>query len=320
MGIGNITSTNSTSAMQMTAPNLKDQKSKSIQSEITDAQQQMRKLSSKEDLSANEKTNERKKLQKEISSLNTELKLHQEELRKSQKREFLMAQPQEEKKPVQEVQEDKPEDNIQLKEASPDTEGKNGLPADNQQAAQRGTIITQNSNGTVILKGNTNQNENLGIDTENEQDNASKEGAIDAKETKNSKNDIAENANLSSKEIHAMTAADSSFQQASSLGTIIARTSGGIAILKGEINQDENLGADTERKQAELEKLEKKEQRAMAFQFSILGEANNAAKSAAETDTSAKDSAQANGANSISALNMPQEDQVLQPNFYVSIA
>lgn len=317
MGIGSITSTNSTSAMQMTAPNLKDQKSKSIQNEITNAQQQIRKLSSKEDLSANEKTNEQKKLQKEISSLNTELKLHQEELRKSQKREILMAQPQEEKKPAQE---DKLEDNIQSKEASPDREDKKGLPTDNPQAVRPGTIIAQNSNGTVILKGNANQNENLGIDTENEQGNASKEEAIDAKEAKTNDNNITANANLSSKEIHAMAAADSSFQQASSLGTVIARTRGGIAILKGEINQDENLGADTERKQAELEKLEKQEQRAMAFQFSILGEANNAAKSAAETDASAKGSAQANGANGISALNMPQEDQVLQPNFYVSIA
>ena len=65
MGISSITSTNSMSAMQMAAPNLKDQKSKNIQSDITNAQQQMKKLSSKEDLSANEKTNERKKLRSE---------------------------------------------------------------------------------------------------------------------------------------------------------------------------------------------------------------------------------------------------------------
>ena len=90
------------SAMQMAAPNLKDQKSKNIQSDITNAQQQMKKLSSKEDLSANEKTNERKKLQKEISSLNIELKQYQEELRKSQKKEVMMAELQEDTKPAPE--------------------------------------------------------------------------------------------------------------------------------------------------------------------------------------------------------------------------
>ena len=100
MGISSITSTNSMSAMQMAAPNLKDQKSKNIQSDITNAQQQMKKLSSKEDLSANEKTNERKKLQKEISSLNIELKQYQEELRKSQKKEVMMAELQDRKSVV----------------------------------------------------------------------------------------------------------------------------------------------------------------------------------------------------------------------------
>ena len=94
MGISSITSANSMSVMQMTGANSKVQKSKSIQNEITNAQQQIRKLSSQEDLSAAEKANERKKLQKEISGLNTELKQHQDELSRSQRREILMAKPQ----------------------------------------------------------------------------------------------------------------------------------------------------------------------------------------------------------------------------------
>ncbi|MDE7199331.1 MAG: FlxA-like family protein, partial [Lachnospiraceae bacterium] len=71
MGIGGITSANSMSVMQMTSSNVTDSRSKNIQKEITDTQQQMQKLSSKEDLSANEKSQERKALQKEISDLNT---------------------------------------------------------------------------------------------------------------------------------------------------------------------------------------------------------------------------------------------------------
>ena len=63
MGIGRVTSTNNAMAvMQMTPADFKDQKSKNIQNEITNTQQQMQKLSSEEELSANEKTNERKKL------------------------------------------------------------------------------------------------------------------------------------------------------------------------------------------------------------------------------------------------------------------
>ena len=54
MGISSITSANSMSVMQMTGANSKVQKSKSIQNEITNAQQQIRKLSSQEDLSAEE--------------------------------------------------------------------------------------------------------------------------------------------------------------------------------------------------------------------------------------------------------------------------
>ena len=88
MGISGIASTNSMSVVQMTAADLKDQKSKSIQTEITNAQQQLQKLSSAEDLSAHEKMAEQKKLQKEISGLNTKLKQHQEDLRSSQKREI----------------------------------------------------------------------------------------------------------------------------------------------------------------------------------------------------------------------------------------
>ena len=92
MGIGSITSTNSMSGMQMITAASTDPKIKNIQNEITDAKQQMQKLSSKEEISANEKASERKKFQKEISDLNTELKQHQEELRKSQKREIMLAE------------------------------------------------------------------------------------------------------------------------------------------------------------------------------------------------------------------------------------
>lgn len=316
MVIGSITSTNRMSSMQTTAADLKGQKSKNIQNEITSTQQQMRKLSSKEDLSANEKTNKRKELQKEISSLNTELKQYQDELRRSQKRELMMAELQEDRETARE---DKPKDKIQPEKAVSNSADEEKLQTDNEQSARQGTVITQNTDGTVILKESPDQNRKPGVDAEDSQTDEAKEEAQDQKEQESKDNDIAANTSLSGKEIHAMAAADSSLEQANRLGTVVAKTRNGIAILKGEINQDENLGTDTSRKQAALEKMEKQEQRATAVQSSLLGEANHAAKQTAEANTSAKDGIQANIENMVNAWNVFQEEEASQPKFFVSV-
>ncbi len=217
MGIGSITSTNRMSSMQTTAADLKGQKSKNIQNEITSTQQQMRKLSSKEDLSANEKTNKRKELQKEISSLNTELKQYQDELRRSQKRELMMAELQEDRETARE---DKPKDKIQPEKAVSNSADEEKLQTDNEQSARQGTVITQNTDGTVILKESPDQNRKPGVDAEDSQTDEAKEEAQDQKEQESKDNDIAANTSLSGKEIHAMAAADSSLEQANRLGKI----------------------------------------------------------------------------------------------------
>ena len=60
MGVGRITSMNSMSGMWRTTKGSADVKSKNIQNEIKDLQQQMQKISSNEKLSVDEKANERK--------------------------------------------------------------------------------------------------------------------------------------------------------------------------------------------------------------------------------------------------------------------
>ena len=319
MGIGSVTSMNSMSGMQMTMAGSTDSKSKSIQNEITGVQQQIQKLSSKEELSVNEKTNERKKLQKEISSLNTELKQHQDELRKSQKREIMMAELREDQNPTREK---KPEDKIQKTETSLDKADEKNLPTDKQQTGRQGTIIASNSDGTVILKGNLNQDEKRRVDTEEKQADETRENNIAEKEDKTIDGDVAKDTGLSHKKIYAIVSADSSVRQAHRQGTIIANTRDGIAILKGEINQDEKRGVDTEKKQSELEKMEKKEQRTIAFQASILGEANNTMKSAAETNvTGINDKTQVKVNNNafINAMKASSEETLAaQQQFYIS--
>lgn len=314
MGIGGIASTNRMSVVQTTSADLKDQKSKSIQSKISDVEQQIRKLSSEEDLSVNEKANEKKKLQKEESDLSTKLKQHQEELLRSQKREIMLAEMQEEQAPVEE---ETAEEKIQSNESSSATEDKRELPADAQQTVQPGTVITQNSDGTVILKEITNPVENRDTDTPKPVDEARKE-AIPAKETKEADDEEVADTTLSGKELQAMVSADVSLQQADYQGTVIAKTEGGIAILKGEIKQDAYRGDDTERKQTELEKMQKQNQREQAFQFSILGEADDAMRAASETNSATKGNPDTEKTFYISGLSTPQEEQAAQQRFYVS--
>lgn len=316
MGIGSITSTNSMSVMQMTSTDLRDQKSKNIQSDITDAQQQMQKLSSKEELSADEKANEKKKLQREISNLNTKLEQHQEELVRSHKREIMLAQLLEDREPAKK---DTTEDEASEKEAAADTSVQENLPAGTQQTAQPGTVITQSGDGTVTLREVMNQTK--GTDTEKAQSDETKETSATEEAAKKSEDDTKTDTVPSHKDMQAMVSADSSLQQAGRQGTVIAKIDGGIAILKGEIKQDEFRGDHTDRKQAAVEKLEKQAQQATEFQFSMLGDAIDAMKPAAEANGSITNKAQDETENTlyISGLHVQQEEQALQQGFHVAI-
>lgn len=317
MGIGSVTSISSMSGMRMTTASPAAPKNKRIQNEITNVQQQMQKLSSKEELSVSEKTNERKNLQKELSSLNTELKQYQEELRKSQKREIMMAELREDMEPVKE---ENSADKIQAKEFSSDKADEKELSTSGQNAESQGTVIFSSNDGVVILRDGISTDEERNIDTEKKQVNKASEESSAEKESKTTDKDAAADSGLSHKEIHAMVSADSSAQQAGRLGTVIAKTSDGIAILKGEIDRDEKRGINTEKKQAELEKMENAEQRAIAFQSSILGEANNTTNSSTETNAAGtKNVAPFNVENAfINAMKVSQEDPASQQKFYVS--
>lgn len=320
MGIGSVTSTNSMSGMQTITAASTDPKIKNIQNEITDAKQQMQKLSSKEDLSVNEKSDERKKLQKEISDLNTELKQHQEELSRSQKREIMLAELREDQDPTKK---EPSEDKVQAAESSSDQEDEKKLPLDGQQSESQGTVVARNSDGVVILTEAMKPNENRSVDAEEAQVEETKEEDTAETEAKPTAGDTATDTGLSHKDMRTMVSADSTVQQANRQGAIVARNRDGIAILKGEIKLDELRGADTEKKQAELEKMEQREERATTFQFSVLGEANNAMTSDAGNVSGATNVAQANADNNayLNAMKISQEnEQAAQQRFFVSFS
>lgn len=332
-GIGSITSSNMSnnmSARQVSSSDLKDQKSKRLQDDITKVQRQMQKISSEEDLTATEKAEEKKKLQQEKSDLSTKLKLHQDELQKSQKREIKLAELQEERNPIQK---EDIENKTQTKDASSaatDTADEKPLPAASpQQTLQPGTVITQNSDGTVILKDILNQSTSPAAKTQTEQIEAAKEEA--AKKAAEKEEALAEEkkadtenamTGLTGTEVQAMVSADSTMQQANRQGSLVTQTTDGIAILKSEIKQDAYRGTDTERKETELKDMQNQHKRELAFQFSMLGEANRTAQAASDTGTSANGAAQSNAERTfhVSGVNATAEDIALQQSFQVSIA
>lgn len=298
----------SISVMQTASTTLKDQKSKSIQTEISSVQQQIQRLSSDEELSVNEQNNERKKLQREKASLDTELRQHQDELLRSQKRQDRLAKLQEERNPKTE---EKAEDDSRTSAAVSDTEERKGQPAEEEQALQPGTVIAQNTDGTVVLKEVMKQAESAETDTESKPvDNTETAAVQEEVEPAAADTDPLEDARPTAKEMRAMVAANSSMQLATQQGRLVAKTDDGIAILKSEIKLDESRGTDTERKQMELEKMEKQRNREQSFQFSILGEASDTMRSALEQDAPEKNPfVEPERAFYISGLDAAQDEQ-----------
>lgn len=322
MGIGGVTSSNGMSVMQMTTVGTPDAKSKKIQDEITNVERELQKVSSNAELSYTEKTDERKTLQKEISGLNTKLDQRQEELLRSQKRESMLAELRENQKPQKE---DDEEDALRAKESSSDTasEANAASASDETQPQTQGAIIASTEDGTVVLKEDARPIEAQASVSETEQA-VKTEAENDAEEeVKAAETDADTDVGPSSEEMRTMVSANSSAQQANRLGTIITKTEDGIAILKGEIEQDERRGVNTERKQAELEEMKKQEGRALAFQFSVLGETMNVPKTAAETNVvGTEKTAQNNTENSAytTAIRASLDEQTAQQRFQVSIA
>ncbi len=318
MGVGSVTSMNGMSVMQRTMAGSTDAKSKNIQKEIADKEQQMRKAASKEDLSVAEKADERKKLQREISSLNAELERYQEELFKSQKRERMLAELQEKADPAEEGN---AAGRIQADEKGEETgvvqeEISAAADPSAQQESLQGTVIVKNSDGTVILKGKMNEDEEGSVGADKKQADELREEGMDGDKTPFTDEEADTDTGLPPKEVEAMMSADASAGQAGRQEAVIAKIRGDIAVLKGEINQDERRGIDTDKKQAELEKLEKQEERARELPFSVLGEEN----STKQAETKMKASvAQADTENNV--IQFPkEEEQASQQMFGVSVS
>lgn len=152
------------------------------------------------------------------------------------------------------------------------------------QQAGSGAVIFKSDDGSVILKDNLSQNEKNSVDSDKTQTDETQNERIDERETNSLDNEA--NTGLSRREIYEIVSNDASAQQTGRQETVIARIEGGIAVLKGELEQDRKRGINTDKKQAELEKLEQREERARALQISALKENDAAIKSPAKVKVS----------------------------------
>ena len=236
MAIGGVRAVDSMAGWQGAAAKRVDFVSKNIQNEISTVERQKQGLSSKQELSAEEKAKKKQELQQELSSLNTKLRQRQEEIGKEQKKEALTGE-------VRAAGGDTVE--TEKVKGKADTVNAEKIKADGSEAEKK------NIDGKGAEKGNVSA----------EVQNAKKD-AEDAKGAENEKDEKLKDIGIPQKDAQSIVKGASSREQTKRREAVIARMEGGIAILKGEIRQDELRGADTEKKEAELKKQEKKVQKA----------------------------------------------------------
>ncbi|MCM1267938.1 MAG: hypothetical protein NC302_08545 [Bacteroidales bacterium] len=282
-GIGSITAGSNMTVNRTPAAEPKDQKSKNLQNEITDVQREMQRLNSASELTVSEKTEERQKLQQEKSDLSTQLKLHQDELLKSQKREVKLAELQEERMPAREETAEDTESAESITSDPAKETTTTEQPAEDRHAMQPGTVIARTNDGTVILKEVLRRAEDDAADAEKAQTVEAKEEDAAKEEAKAAEEeDTLTDIGFSAGEMQTMVSANAAGTQAERQGALVNQTDGDIAVLKGEIRQDAYRGVDTDRKQGELDEMQKQKTRELAFEFSMIGETNAAMQAGAE--------------------------------------
>lgn len=117
----------------------------------------------------------------------------------------------------------------------------------------------------------------------------------------------------------AMVSGNISVDQVKTRGKVVAQIENGIAILKGEISQDELRGMNVDKKRSALEKQEEKAQKAAASQFSDIGEAVRKTAQAPDEKGKTKGQQDAKDRVILKTTNYAKEESDEQKRFYVSV-
>lgn len=255
MAIGSVKAMDSMAGWQGSAAQRVDSVSKNIQNEISSVERQKQGLSSKRELSAEEKAKKKQELQQELSSLNTRLRQRQEEVSKEQKKEALSGEVKAADGDVSKTEKSK--GNTETINA--DTVNGEKIKADGSEAEKKNTDTKGAEKGKVSAEGRTAEKD-----------------AEDTKGAENEKDEKLKDIGIPQKDAQSIIKGNSFREQTKRREAVIARMEGSIAILRGEIRQDELRGADTEKKKAELKKQEKKVQKAASGIPNVKGPTKSA--------------------------------------------
>lgn len=289
MGIGSVGAIGGSAGRQETA----DPVSRNLKTKISDVEREKQGLTSKQEISAEEKTRKRQELQQDLSSLNTKLKQRQEESR----RETIRKERQD-----QVVQGDGRTAGIAESERSGTQADvtRGGRTSKNRtDAAQTGTAgsmkASRNQAGgapaDTIGSGRVSQN----------QGNTARTDAAESIKTSRDQSDVAaaekdkqekqtKRQEADKEALRSVIAGEDTKEQTRRREAVIARMESGIVILKGEIKQDEMRGADVEKKKAELKKQEQKLQRASSALPDVKASLKTANTARKRTDGTGKSS------------------------------
>lgn len=259
MGIGGVKAMDGMAGVQKTAVRPVDIASKNIQDKISDVQRQKQGLSSKQEMSAEEKAKKRQELQQELSGLNTQLRQRQAEARREQQKEVLLEEAQPTDSRVEDAERGKDR-------AAAENEEKSKV---NSGAGEERAINAENLEEEAVNKGLRTAEE----ETEKTKEKKKAAGVDD-------KDKEPENVGMPAEEMQAIIKREAFGEQTKRREAVIARMENGIVILKGEIKQDELRGADVEKKKSELKRQEQKVQKAASGLPDVKGPSKTAGRAA----------------------------------------
>lgn len=224
--------------------------SKNIQDEISEVQRRKQGLSSKQEMSEGERSKKKQELQQELNSLNTRLRQRQAEVSRKQKQadrlEELSAPDTD--MGTRRAEGGEPQGTVQGSKAGKNTEQKVSATKDTAEKAAGTEDMERSAERTMR---STDKTKSSAEETE------SSTGKI-TRDAEDDKDEKLKNQGIPQDKMQTIVAGDISREQTERREVVIARIEGGIAILKGEIRQDEMLGNDVQNKKTELKAREAK--------------------------------------------------------------
>ena len=235
---------------QKTSAQQVDVVSKNIQDEISEVQRQKQGLSSKQEMSEGERSKKKQELQQELNSLNTRLRQRQAEVSRKQKQEDRLKElsaPDTDMR-TRQTEGGELQGTVQGSKAGKNTKQKASATKDAAEKVAGTGDMERNAERTMRSADKA---------TPSAEEIESSTGKI-TRDAEDDRDEKLKNQGIPQDKMQTIVAGDISREQTERREAVIARIEGGIAILKGEIRQDEMQGDDVQKKKSELKARETK--------------------------------------------------------------